>query len=254
MHVFAGITPELKLPLFPNSAANHDHVMEDQLLATLASYGYPIGAQDSGNCSAVVFGAVYTIPCPPVIIQAVQLPVLQYLKTRTERVQLLYVAEYDPESLTYKGMERIAAVAQHYVTWKEHIYQDVGKMLALLNITWNASEIDSHGGFVKPHDFVNHSHRLGMKFGVYTIHDMRETISAGPAGACTTVPDCSDSIKANEVNYLLRMGVDGFFMDNVADSREILLRLEWNLIMEEMIATGIAEVNGARVSCSRAAK
>ena len=244
--------PELKLPLFRSSAADYDHGMEERLLDTLVSYGYPIGAKNRGNCSAFVDGAVHSIPCPPVIIQCLQLPVLQYLRMRTERVQLLYAAYYDPELLTYKGMERVAAVAQHYVTWKEHIYQDVETMLALVNITWNASEVDSDGGFVKPHDFVNHAHGLGMRFGVYTIHDSRETTSTAPAVACANALDCVRNSKIFEVNYLVRMGVDGFFMENVAESREILLRFEHDLIIENIMATRGAEitaVNSGSVSC-----
>ena len=232
---FLGIIPELKSTDVHNALPGHRggvHGMEQQLLDALAFYGYPITRTDQENCSAWAGGSSHMIPCPPVILQCFQLSAVEYLRSRTNRVELIYLAEEEPELLTYKGMERVARVVHHYVTWKDFLYHGVEAGLNLLNATWNATLIDSMGGFVKPSDFLEHAHKLGMKFGVYTIYDSRETSSAGcPAGT-----GCDWGSKQAEMNHFLGMGVDSLFVENVAESRELLLRFEYQLVIEKRAA------------------
>ena len=237
--------PELKSPDFHNSAAE-DHGMEQQLFDTLIEHGYAINSSDRANCSALVGETTHSIPCPPVIIQCFQLPALEYLNAKTETMQLLYLAEENPELMTYQGMERVAQVAQHYMTWKENLYAGVEGGLVLNKLSWNPTEINKMGGFVKPNDFVRHAHRLGMRFGVYTIYDSRETNGED----CDLTPDCGGNSKEAEMNYFLGMGVDSLFVENVAESREILLRFEQTLILEREWSEAVGNAGVASYECS----
>ena len=197
--------------------------MEQQVLLTLAANGYPVN-RDEGNCSAILEdGTAHGIKCPPVIIQCFEFPPLEYLnRQRLQGIELLYLSAEDHALLTYKGMEKVATVAQHYTTWKEYAYVGVEAELLRNNATWNVSLVDGMGGFVKPQEFVSEAHRLGMRFGVYTIYDSREPSQRG----CATTPGCETNNKTAELGFIFEMGADSVFVENVAEGREILLMFE----------------------------
>jgi len=215
-----GIVPELKNPSFHNANRTSNFV-EKLLLQTLAEHGYPINLISDGYCEATVDGGKHPIPCPPVIVQCFETPALEYLKSQSD-LELLQLIQDQAELLTYKGIKEVSKVAKYYSTWKEYLYVGVAAEMTYNNKTWNETLIDSLGGFVPARKFAKEVHRHGMKVVLFTFHDSREPSTRG----CAVVPGCQPEDKTKELDYFFELGVDGIFIENVAESRAILMDFE----------------------------
>jgi glycerophosphoryl diester phosphodiesterase len=211
-----GIVPELKVPTFHNQNRS-ENFMEKLLLQTLSAHGYPVNLISDGYCEATVDGKKKPIPCPPVIVQCFETPALAYLKSQSD-LELLQLIQDQADLLTYKGIEEVGKIAKYYSTWKEYLYVGVAADMKYNNKTWNQTLIDSLGGFVPPRKFAKEVHRHGMKIVLFTIHDSREPSTRG----CAVVPGCEPENKTLELDYFFDLGVDGIFIENVAESRAIL--------------------------------
>ncbi|CAG7721823.1 unnamed protein product, partial [Allacma fusca] len=212
-----GIVPELKNPSFHN-ANRPPNFMETLLLQTLARNGHPLNSHYCGNCEATVHGSKYPIPCPHVIVQCLETPTLVYLKSKSD-LELLQLVDYQAELLTYEGIKEVAKVAKYYSTSKEYLYVGVAPDLRYNNVTFNKTLVSSLGGFVPPREFAKEVHRHGMKIALYTISDSREPSTRG----CAIVPGCEPANKTKEMDYFFKLGVDGLFIENVAESLAILM-------------------------------
>jgi hypothetical protein len=79
------------------------------------------------------------------------------------------------------------------------------------------------GGFIKPQDFIPTAHALGMKVGLFTIHDSRESSDRGCAIKCENVT------KEEEMFYFFRQGVDAMFIENIPESISIRMKFDYEL-------------------------
>lgn len=83
------------------------------------------------------------------------------------------------------------------------------------------------GGFIPPQEIVEEAHSLGLKIGIYTIYDSREPSGRG----CSTGPEnCDPENKEVELFYHFAMGVDGIFVENVQEARELRLTYQYRVI------------------------
>lgn len=83
------------------------------------------------------------------------------------------------------------------------------------------------GGFIPPQNVVREAHKAGLKVGIYTIYDSREPSGRG----CSTGVENGDpENKEAELYYHFGMSVDGIFVENVEEARELRLAYQLGVI------------------------
>ena len=234
LHSCAGIAPELKTPHTFN-AYRSPHFMENKLLSKLREYGYAVGQNDTENC----FAGQNRIPCPPIVIQSFEFPTIEYLSNLT-KIDLVMLVWDDPQFLTRKGIQKIAKVAQYYSIWKESVFTGAESFLRHANKRQvDGSEgqtTEEDGGFIPPHEFAQFVHKEGLKLVIYTVYDSREpSYLLGTERNNVTV----ESKKAEMQKYF-DVGVDGIFVENVAESRAILREAVSNLRFNSLRQSSLA--------------
>jgi glycerophosphoryl diester phosphodiesterase len=209
-----GIIPELKHPAFNNGPFG-PHYMETKLLETLRAYGYPTEAMHTPACKH----ESEHIPCGDVIIQSFEQDSLQYLKGKTNR-ELMMLVDNDTPLLTYEGLKNISTFAAYYGVWKEHLFSGPEAVLIAGGKPIDIENVTKWGGFPSVKTFVDDAHKLGMKMSIYTIYDSREPSRRG----CDV--KCQPENKTEELFYYFEMGVDGLFVENIMEARELRLQFE----------------------------
>jgi hypothetical protein len=85
--------------------------------------------------------------------------------------------------------------------------------------------LDSKGGFIDPKQIVGQAHALGLKVGIYTIYDSRE-----PSNRGCGIGQCEPENKEMELFYYFDMGVDGMFVENVGEARELRMTYQYRIV------------------------
>lgn len=96
------------------------------------------------------------------------------------------------------------------------------------------------GGFVDPMEIPTQAHALGMAVGIYTIYDSREPSNRG----CATGV-CDPENKELELFYYFKLGVDGMFVENVMEARELRQKFHYQFV--ENIYQGGTNRAGGRI-------
>lgn len=223
---FLGIIPELKHPSFHNRNMTN-HYMENQFLTVLLTNGYPLLSHMPDACVANISAGtnqVVQIPCPPLIIQNFDRNVLEYFSGVTNHI-LMLVVHPDLQYLTYKGFESVANFIQYYCVWKEYMYVGVEAELNYTNFEYDHDFIANLGGFMPPEEFVLQAHKRGIKMALFTINDSRENSRRG----CAINPGCDPENKTEELFFFFDMGLDGMFIENIGETRE--MRMEFDFLL-----------------------
>ncbi|XP_021946148.1 glycerophosphodiester phosphodiesterase GDPD5 isoform X2 [Folsomia candida] len=219
-----GIIPELKHPMFHNlDYPNSPRYMEELVLSTLSKWGYPM--TDDGtpeNCiSPQDAGA--QIKCGHLILQSFELECIKYLAQVTHRDRMMLIDIQLP-LLTYKGLQDVTNYANYYAVWKELLYTGIEAQIEAQGIEYDKNIIEL-GGFIPARDIVVEAHALGLEVGIYTIYDSREPSRRGCVSG-----NCDPENKEMELYFYFEMGVDGMFVENVGEAREIRQSYQFSVV------------------------
>ncbi|KAI8907647.1 PLC-like phosphodiesterase [Powellomyces hirtus] len=204
-----GIIPEIKHPEWHNAHYPSDpHHMEDALLAALEANGY---LQRRG-------GKLKTTTRPLrgfVGVQSFEAEAAKYIRKRSDVyiVQLVYAGA---EMLTPKGLNEVAKYATSLGLWKDvYIYGTKETLTRELGAPLPA-EVDKlikkNGGLIAPADLSEEIKKRGLEQTPYTFYSSYEL----PRTKDTTMTPLQN--RKHELAYFMALGIDGLFVENVAEA------------------------------------
>ncbi|TPX62016.1 hypothetical protein SpCBS45565_g07094 [Spizellomyces sp. 'palustris'] len=199
-----GIIPEIKHPAWHNEHYKNQnpHFMEDKLLATLDKYGYPSNGKTRG----------------PIIIQSFEAGAAKYIGTKSKLpvVQLIYG---NVDLLTPKGLDEVAKYAAAIGPWKE-LYtvgaENMYKYEVLAPIPADMqTRIKANGGLIAPQNLSKEIKKRGLKQTPYTFYSSYEKALLN----CDRAQGCPPTQERRvELFYFMQLGMDGLFVENVAEA------------------------------------
>jgi len=202
-----GLVPELKHCNHFNKIFNatSGHYFEDTVLRMLHYNGFPSP----------------TIAIPPkdraltrVVLQTFERPAAEYLHAHTN-YDIMFLVDTDWHYLTPKGLDEVANFATIVAPWKEVMVRPGGTAAYMksANVTVDAMELEKYGGYIPPESLVDEVHRRGMRMTLYTFYDSREM----------------EGSRKEELEGMMERGVDGLFVENVAEALEIRDGYQWKV-------------------------
>jgi len=189
-----GLVPELKHATFHNSVFG-PHYMENKVLEILEKNGYP---------SRLPQRAPLKQGFTTVVLQSFEAPAAQYLRKHCDH-DIMLLVDKDWTMFTRTGLDQAAAFATVFSPWKEVFDARKGPLayIQAANVTVDRSRLRRLGGFV--HNVVRQVHQRHMRLVVYTFYDSREMPTS----------------RTDELDHFFDLGVDGLFVENVAEARQI---------------------------------
>ncbi|KAJ3176646.1 hypothetical protein HDU87_004974 [Geranomyces variabilis] len=226
-----GVVPELKHPGWHNERFGKAHYMEDKLLEVLSENGY---LEKDGERYRVVIGGG-DVERGHLAVQSAEDTAVRYLREKSDVYTVLLVFR-NAEVLTPQGLDDAATFASALGIRKE-LYLITADQLfqTLLNrpiSPHTAGRAHAYGGFLPPEHLNAEIKKRGMEqmpFTFYSSYDQRMV------GA--DLGDTPVARRARELGYFMRLGVDGVFVENVAEA--VLVREVFGLCVVGQEAAGV---------------
>lgn len=202
--------------------------MEDLVLSTLRTYGYPVKQADVPKCNHTNM-STFDIQCGDLILQSFDFDSIKYLHTQTNVDLLVLAGPYSFNLLTINGLKEVANVARYFFLPKSLLYTGIETALRNHSYSEYKEFVRYHGRFVPVKDIVTKCHDHNLRVGIYTIYDSNENSYRG----CDV--NCKLQNKEKEMFYFFKMGVDGFFVENIQEALALRMKFDYQLQINDLI-------------------
>ncbi|KAJ2402608.1 hypothetical protein GGI23_000594 [Coemansia sp. RSA 2559] len=223
-----GVIPELKSPKLYNIGRPYARYFEDRAILTLAHYGWARITEPllGGNHHSDLLEQLR--PVEPLnstvkgaaVWQSFDQDTAEYLATHTD-VPVVALNENQPWFFTPAGLDRVARYARIVSPWKDFFASGAEAVFQAMNVSWDAEQIGSMGGFIAPGDLVREIHLRGMEVSPYTFYDSRQASGYLCAGASFCPAD-----RGQELRHFFELGADYLFVENIVEARVILAQFQ----------------------------
>jgi len=196
---------------FPSS---NGHYMEDKILELLSKYGF-----DQAN-------STFSDPSR-IILESAEAPCLEYFQSLNLPYQRSLLVIMNWKYLTPVGLDKAKSVAHRICLYKLAFRIDLTPMLLKYGIKLDADTITSLGGLIPPEALLQEIHIRGLFADAFTFRDKHEW---------DVMLDGKWESREEELTWNLKYGLDGLFVEGMAEAIKVRDIVERTLKEEQEVA------------------